>query len=139
MKMSNKTLAQHRHDEDDSDEDEDEEGEFDVAEYERRGFSKSSAGGDSSHKLRRLDSLYDSSADEYDSEDEDEDEDEEREEDEMYSSSGRKRKRHSSNPFIDDQAIVATDDEDDDYERGEVDRGRFNFLFLRSTLLDPLS
>ncbi|XP_026395303.1 putative transcription elongation factor SPT5 homolog 1 isoform X3 [Papaver somniferum] len=126
MKMSNKTLAQHRHEEDDSDEDEDEdeEGEFDVAEYERRGFSKSSAGGggDSSHKLRRLDSLYDSSADEYDSEDEDEDEDEEREEDEMYSSSGRKRKRHSSNPFIDDQAIVATDDEDDDYERGEVDR-----------------
>ncbi|KAI3988627.1 hypothetical protein MKX01_026991, partial [Papaver californicum] len=109
--MSQKTLALNRF-EDDSEEEEEE---FDVAEYEKRGFSKSSGDGgdDSSHKLKRIDSLYDSS-DEYD------DEDEDKEEDEVYSS--KKRKRHSSNPFIDDQAIVATDDEDDDYEREEVDR-----------------
>ncbi|KAI3965773.1 hypothetical protein MKX01_010730 [Papaver californicum] len=119
--MSQKALAQYRF-EDDSEEEEEEE-EFDVADYEKRGFSKCSAGknsggsGDSSHKLKRLDSVYDSE-DAY--VDEDEDEDEEKEEYEVYS--GKKRKRHSSNPFIDDQALVATDDEDDDYERGEVDR-----------------
>ncbi|MCL7042127.1 hypothetical protein MKW94_014316 [Papaver nudicaule] len=122
--MSQKTLMKNRyHDEDEEDEEDEEE--FDVAEYERRGFSKSSggknssggAGGGGGQRTKRLDAMYDS-ADEYD-EDDDED-DEEEDEEEMYASSSKKRKRHA-NPFIDDQAVVATDDEYDDSD-GEVDR-----------------